>query len=120
MDKRLEKYYKAKSAVKSAKKWNDLPNGQRYQGDTFPISIAHCSAPKLVRCGQQYAGGKNYWDTDEPLNNAILKYIVDKWDDISPDIFAILEKKEADALLECQTFIDEMQAEINKFVNSQS
>jgi len=113
-DKRLVEYRKAKRAVEKAEEWNNLPSGLRYQGDKFDISIPHCSAPKLTRAGQKYAGGQNYWDTDEELNLALLEYIIDNWDFIYQDVFSRLQDKESAALKKCQTFIDDLQKAINE------
>ena len=110
MDDRIKKWKQAESARKNAEKWNDLPNSKKdIHYSEFKISIAHCSPPKLVRSGQQHCGGKNYWDTEEGFNQAILKYLVDNWDDHYPKILEILKAKELDALMACQSYIDEMQ-----------
>ncbi len=113
-DIRLKELDRAKRAVKKAKEWNDLPKGRKYGNSKFKISIAHCNVPKLIRGGQQVCGGNNYWETDEDFGNAILKYLVDGWDDHYPQIIKILENDEKKALQACQSYIDEMQMEIKK------
>ncbi len=109
----LTNYKKAKKDRENAESWNNLPNGQKYMSDKFKISIAHCQRPKLCRAGQQSQGGKNYWSTEEAFDSAILEHIVENWDKICPDVLARLAKKEKDALILCQSFIDKMQEEIN-------
>ena len=39
-----ENYLKAERALSSAKEWNDLPNGPKYQNNKMDISMAHCSS----------------------------------------------------------------------------
>lgn len=104
----------AKRAVERARAWQNLPNGPRYGNDTFAISLAHCKAPVLVRAGQQDCGGQNYWETERELNQAILEYIVKDWKEIYPKVIAMMEKKEKDALLDLQSYVDSMQNMINE------
>lgn len=110
----IDIWQKEKSARKEAEKWNNLPNGPKYQNDSFSLSVAHCKPPVLTRCGQQSHGGKNYWKTEEKFNKAILEYLVLSWDNIYPKILEILFDKERTALKACQTYIDKMQQLIDK------
>lgn len=116
MSERLLKNWRDKKwAVEDAKEWNDLPNGKKYsENDTFKINVESSKAPRLVRCGQQYHGGKTRWETDPEFNKAILEYLVRDWDDHFPKIFEIMVRKEIEALRECEDFINEMKAEIDK------
>jgi len=112
-EQRLTIYREKKNAVTAANAWNNLPNGTRYQGDKFDISVAHCKPPKLCRAGQQSCGGRNYWETEEAFNNTILEYIVENWESIYPDVRQRMKDKEAKALQACQSFIDDMQSRID-------
>jgi hypothetical protein len=108
-DKKIEKWQRCKTEREQAEEWEALPRGPRYQNDKFEISIAHCKAPQLTRAGQQTSGGKNYWETGEKFNLAILEYIVDNWESISIDVLERLRQKEIAALRDCQQYVDEMQ-----------
>lgn len=111
----LENYERFKRDRKGAEAWNNLPNGPKYDSSTiFAISTAHCKAPLLCRAGQQSQGGETYWETDAPLNNAILRYIAEHWEEIWPSVLEIMQNKEENALLECQTFINDMQEAIDE------
>jgi hypothetical protein len=112
-DKLLKEWQAKKNATADAKKWNDLPNGKRYMSGTFAISIVHCKAPVLERCGQQYRGGQNYWPSSDELNKAILEWLVSNWSNISDDVIAIMEKKENEALKRCKAFVNQMSELIN-------
>lgn len=92
-DQLVKEWQSAKNAVNNAKSWQALPNGPRYQTDSFSISITHCVPPKLTRAGQQSCGGKNYWETEEAFNKAILAYIVNNWKDVYPEVLKIMERK---------------------------
>lgn len=105
---------KAKTAVQRAKAWQNLPNGPRYENDTFAISLAHCKPPTIVRAGQRVCGGQNYWETEQEFNLAILEYIVKDWKEVYLKVMAIMEKKEKDALIDLQSYVDSMQNMINE------
>ena len=107
------KWKKAKLERESAEKWNNLPKGKRYQNDDFGLMVSHSTAPMLMRGGQRYSGDKNYWKSDAGLNAVILEYIIDKWDDLYPKMLERLKRKEAIALKECQSYVNEMQAMID-------
>lgn len=109
----LKNWQEAKRAKEEFIQWNNLPNGQKYMNDNFDISILHCTPPVLQRAGQQYQGGKNYWETSKEVGMATLEYLAKNWEDHFPKILEILEKKERENLLECQKFIDEMTEKIN-------
>jgi len=114
-DYRIERWRKAKQNRENAEKWNDLPKGLKYNdSQTFEISSGHSLSPKLVRAGQQYHDGNNYWDSETGLNDAILEYIIADWDNIYPKVLALLKAKERKALKTCQSLIDETQELINK------
>lgn len=111
---KLKKWQSLRRSRKLAEQWQDLPNGQKYQkDDSFSISIAHSSRPKLTRCGQKTCGGKNYWETEKEMGDAILEYIVKNWGSIGNEVIEIMRDKEKSALKDCQEFIDKMQAAIN-------
>lgn len=113
-EQKIKEWKAAKQAVSSAKFWQNLPQGQSYSsGDSFEISIAHSKPPMLMRAGQQAAGGRNYWETDNLFNQAMLAYLVQNWSAHYPEIIKIMEQKERAALLACQTYVDEMQALIS-------
>lgn len=113
MDERLKQWQDAKDTREAAEKWNNL-HGPRYRNDDFEISIAHCTAPKLTRAGQQNCGGQtNYWETKPEFNLAILEYLIFHWKEIYPHVLEILKKKEQLALENCQSYIDEIQNIIN-------
>ncbi len=109
----IQDYKNAQKNADEAKEWNDLPNGRVYQSDSFDISEAHCTPPVLVRAGQQYCGGQNYWESNEEFNNALLTYIISDWDNIYTYVMEIMNKRKDEKLKKCQTFIDEMQELIN-------
>ena len=114
-DRRIESYYRAKRARELAEEWNDLPNcnnNDEHKNNNFSISADGSVPPILVRTGQQYMGGKNYWETKAEFGQAILEYIVSTWDTHFPKILDILKRKESNKLKECQSYIDEMQQKI--------
>lgn len=113
----IDNWKKAERTRTQAEGWNDLPNGRRYQNDTFAISTAHCKTPEITRAGQQSSGGQNYWKTEEGFNNAILKHIVSDWENIYPKVLEILKKEENEALVACQSYVTDLQGLIDK-VNS--
>ncbi len=113
MNKSIDNWKQKKEAVRKAKEWNNLPNGPKYQRGAFLISISHCSTPMLSRMGQQTCGGKSYWETGEEFNKAILKYLINHWGNIYPKVIEAMEKEEKEALLKCQSYIDEMQKVID-------
>lgn len=110
----IHAWKKAKKSRESAESWNNLPNGNKYQNDSFAISLAHCKAPQLNRAGQQHCGGQNYWETEAGFNEAILEHIVKDWTSIYPKVLDILKNKEAAKLQACQEYINQMQAFINE------
>lgn len=95
-----ENYLKAERALASAKEWNNLPNGPKYQGDKMDISTAHCSL-KLQRAGQQFQGGQNYWDAPAELTAEIIKLIAEDKSIIERAIDR-LEKRAAELLVSCE------------------
>ena len=95
-----ENYLKAERALSSAKEWNDLPNGPKYQNDKMDISMAHCSL-KLQRDGQQFQGGQNYWDAPPELTAEIIKIIVEDKTIIERALDG-LEKRAAELLVSCE------------------
>lgn len=106
--------WKAAVAGRSgAEKWNNLPDGPRYQNDTFGLSIDHSKAPMLMRCGQQRCGGNGYWESPNSLNEALLAVIIANWSDLWPKVLAQLKEEERQALLACQKYVSEMQAAID-------
>ena len=105
-------YKKAQRVSREAEEWNNLPKGRKYNSSKFRISKAHCTKPKLCRAGQQVCGGKNYWYTSDEFNAAILEYLIDNWESIYPFVLDMLKENERRALIDCQSFIDEMQIEI--------
>lgn len=107
-------YVEAKNAVKRANEWNDLPNGPKYQADTMAISSAHCKAPMLMRAGQQSCGGRNYWESPQELNQAILDVIIMDQKNIIAKAILLLEETENALLVKTQGFVDELQGKINK------
>lgn len=114
----IDNYNKAKSSRQKAKEWQDLPNCERYTKDhKFEISLAHCDPPGLTRAGQRYAGDNNYWKTESDFNKAILKYLVENWEDIYPSVLKKLKQKEQEAIQDCQSFIDDMQNMINESIS---
>lgn len=114
MSEKMKVWYAARSAVNNAKSWQSLPSGPRYQNDSFSISIAHSKPPQLVRAGQQSCGGKNYWETEESLNLAILAYVVGNWQDVYPEVIKLLEEKERIALIDCQQYVKGLQELIDQ------
>lgn len=100
-------------ARKGAESWNNLPNGQCYQRDSFSISVGHSKAPKLTRCGQKYASGQNYWETEEAFNKTMLEWLVKNWSKAFPEIIEMMKAKERAALLECQEYVAKMQEMID-------
>ncbi len=96
-----EEYQKATRDFIEASEWNNLIKGRRYDsGSTFGVSVAHCEI-KLVRAGQQYRGGQNYWDVPKALGVEILNLISS-----DPSILEraekSLEQKAKQALIDCE------------------
>jgi hypothetical protein len=67
-----DKYQEAKQELERAIAWNNLPNGPKYQHDSFGVSAGHSTPPMLMRCGQQSCGGTNYWESPKALNHELL------------------------------------------------
>lgn len=117
----MREWKDAENNLKAFEFWQNLPNTKdRNDRFSFQISKAHCKPPMLCRAGQHTTGGKNYWETEKAINQAILEYLVDNWDTIAPFIRYRLQEKERDALIQCQSFIDEMQAQITQAKEDQS
>ena len=114
-DQNVKFWQETKKSRELAERWNNLPNGPKYQNnhDSFAISIAHCKPPQLVRAGQQSCGGKNYWETDEKFSKAILEYLVNNWNSVYPEVMEIMKAKERKALLDCQEYVTNLQNLIN-------
>ena len=93
---------KALRELDEAKSWHDLPNGNKYQNDTFHISPQH-SELKLTRHGQQCCGGNNYWETSKAFGSAILQAIVENPAIIDKAI-AIMERRADAAIVDCKDF----------------
>ena len=113
---KLSKMEKAKQDVRDAKYWQGLHGtiDGNVGKPAFFISKVHCKAPKLVRYGQFYTGGINYWDTKEGFNEAILEYLITDWDNIYPRVLEILEKREAEALFELQAEINSAKTKLEE------
>lgn len=67
-----------------------------------------------MRCGQHTCGGTNYWESPKALNEAIKRYVIAHWAKIYTDVFDDLKQREADALKDCQEYVDKMQKLINE------
>lgn len=110
MDKYKE-YLKREDILKKSLKWNDLPNGQKYMNDTFAISPAHCKL-SLMRAGQQYCGGQNYWDAPPELCEAVLKVICQDKTIINRAL-ELLKKHKDNGLKDCKQEISDILAKID-------
>ncbi|MNQ73075.1 hypothetical protein D3C85_877980 [compost metagenome] len=117
-DEVVKTWQRKANARKKAESWQALPRGSRYMNDTFSISEANSKAPVLVRAGQKEAGGKNYWETEEDFNKAILSYLVKNWESVYPEVLEIMKKAEQKALQDCQEYVTKMQELINSSENS--
>lgn len=117
MSKELDTWLKAKQDLNEAKRWQKLGETKGRTGGFIDISEAHCKPPKLVRAGQTHTGGNNYWNTEEAFEKAILSYLVDNWKEIGPRVIASMEKKEKEALINCQNYVDQMQDQIDAAKN---
>lgn len=113
-EKKINAWNIAQYDRQKAENWNALPNGKRYMQDTFSISVAHCTPPKLVRAGQQSAGGQNYWETEEAFNTVILQWLVKNWNKAYPEIIEMMKDKENQALVDCQEYVSKMQQMIDQ------
>lgn len=114
MSELLQKWKNATTVLEEFDRWNNLPNGPKYRDSIkFNISQAHCVAPNLVRAGQQNCGGQNYWKTSKAVDSAILEWLVNNWDTVQKGVREILKDKEHQALLNCEQFVEEMQATID-------
>jgi hypothetical protein len=80
------------------------------------VSVGHCSL-KLVRAGQQYQGGQNYWESPGALNSMILSVILDRGGFID---FAIarLSERATKALADCEQETVDRLADIQKAKDS--
>jgi hypothetical protein len=106
--KSYDKWRKSVKNTREAREWNDLPNGSRYQNDTFSISPTHSKAPVFVRCGQQHHAGQNYWNSPKEFNDAVMEYLIENFDTISSEAIKRLEQKESEMLKGCKEFVEEM------------
>lgn len=113
-EKKINAWNIARCDRQKAENWNALPNGQKYMQDTFSISVAHCTPPKLVSAGQKSAGGQNYWETEEAFNTAILQWLVKNWNKAYPEIIEIMKDKEKQTLVDCQEYVSKMQQMIDQ------
>lgn len=105
----LKQWQEDRMALKKAKEWNDLPNGDKQnEYESFEISEWNCKAPRLVRVGKQNCVSKSDWETEESFNKMILRYLIKDWDNHYPKIIKMMEEKERNSLLECKTYINEM------------
>jgi hypothetical protein len=110
----INKWHISEKVVVDTEYWNNLPNGNNYQGSKFNISIGHCTPPVFVRAGQQVCGGDNYWKTEKAFGVAVLEYLKDDWNNHYPKILGYLKKKRDLDLMACQSFVDQMQKIINE------
>ena len=110
----LDRAQSSRVDVVAAEQWQNLPKGRKYGNSKLAISEAHCSKIQLQRMGQKDGGGNSYWESPEGLNKALLTVIIDQWDYLYPIVIAKLKRKHQDDLINCQTFVDEMQAKIDK------
>lgn len=110
---KLKVWQEKKRAVAEAERWNNLPNGPKYMNDTFAIYTNQSKAPTLIRYGQQYVGGTNYWESPKEMNLAILEYLARNWDSIYPEVLKSMKEDESKALQDCQSWVSEMQALID-------
>lgn len=117
MSREFEKWEKIKSEVMEAIRWNELPEGPKYDSKDFSISYPHCSKPVLVRSGQKEHNGSNYWNSPDIVNATLLEYIIENWEEIWPVILKRINEKESKALSECQDFVSKMQDLIDQNKN---
>lgn len=97
-----KQYQDAKNRRAKAEEWLNLAKCKDSQDShPFSLSLAH-SKIMLMRCGQHYAGGQNYWESPECLNSAILKAIEKNYDLIMADALAHLKEQERIALINCE------------------
>ena len=118
--KKYEEYLKAKAELEAARKWNDLPSGEKYGNSTFKIYASHSKAPRLMRAGKQSHAGQNYWESPVALNSAILSVIVHNEKEIIKQALDLMEEIANTKLKECQDFVDELQSKINEAKGSVS
>lgn len=110
---RYTKWQKAVGDAQGAQGWHDLPKGPRYQCDTFEISPAHCKL-SLTRCGQQSHGSKNYWESPDALNRALIQVIIRHRNTLIPEAIELLKKEADEALVACKGWLDGMRSQIDE------
>jgi hypothetical protein len=104
-----DKYKKDKTSYEQAKSYLSLLDARDQAGGRFSYSHAH-STIKLMICGQHRAGDKNYHDSDESLNKAILQAINAR------ELIALgverLRLQMVQSLKDCQSEIDAVKADL--------
>ena len=103
---KYDEYQVAKREKELAKTWDNMRNERERSGSYFSLSAPHCSI-KLTRCGQYDTGGKNYWESSEALNKALIQVIVNDHSIIERAL-EILSVKEKEALTACRGFAEEI------------
>ncbi|QAY85368.1 hypothetical protein [Pseudomonas arsenicoxydans] len=107
-----KKYQAAKLEVKRATDWLgnkvkiDSQDGRPYMFANVKFSAQYC--------GQSYAGATNYHDSPEAFNAAMAEVIRRDFDSLAEKAFAILSKKESEALIACKDDLAAVQAEIEE------
>lgn len=106
---RYDKYKNDKSAYEYAKQYLALLDARDQAGGLFKYSHAH-SKISLTICGQHRAGDKNYHESDESLNKAILQSIKPR------ELIALgvehLRLEMVESLKNCQAEIDAVKADL--------
>ena len=101
-------------AVRKAEEWNDLPNGPKYmENDTFKIVHSTESCLRLVRAGQQYCGGKNYWLSPDELNCAIRDIIASD-NTIITRAIDLLKEKHRLAIIDAKGFAEDLLKQVKE------
>lgn len=112
-DQLVKAWEKAKKDLEDFDRWQNLNKGQTYQNDSMYISLDHCKSPLIMRAGQQYAGGQNYWPIPETASKQLLDLIVKDWGNLGPLVRVRLVLAEHAALIACQEYVSNLQQKID-------
>jgi hypothetical protein len=109
---KFEAWKKAQQALADAEEWVGMKGTKAgYQNDIF--TLGSVPSPKFDLCGQQYVGGKNYWESPRDFNDAFAVAIRASFDQLAADALIILREKEKQALIESEGEIEMMRSALD-------
>jgi len=104
-------FERAKAERQGAEQWIALIGKHGRGTDVLNLSATH-SAVKLMVCGQFQEGGKNYWDSPEALNKALVAVLIEQRETLFAAAIERLRDVETEALIAAEDEIAAVNAAI--------